>query len=83
MDRKGTGKLTFRIFGLPAIIATALFSASTLLANTLAPDIMRSDLGPSLTIVFAVHAVFAFVLLVYLISIGVLLDLAKRTLSTK
>jgi hypothetical protein len=83
MERKGTGKLTFRIFGLPAIITIALFSASTLLANTFAPDIMRSDLGPSLTIVFAVHAVFAFVLLVYLISIGVLLDLAKRTLSTK
>jgi uncharacterized membrane protein len=83
MGRKGTGKLTFRIFGLPVIITIALFSASTLLANTFAPDIMRSDLGPSLTIVFAVHAVFAFVLLVYLISIGVLLDLAKRTLSTK
>jgi hypothetical protein len=83
MERKGTGKLTFRIFGLPAIVATALFFAWMLLTDMLAPEVMRSDLGPSLTIVFAVHVVFAFVLLVYLISIGVLLDLAKRTLSTK
>jgi uncharacterized membrane protein len=80
MERKIIGKLTFRIFGLPAIIATALFFASTLLANTFAPDAMRSDLGPSLTIIFAFHAVFAFVLLVYLASLITLLDLVKRTL---
>jgi hypothetical protein len=83
MERKGTRKLTFRIFVLPAIIATALFFVFILLAGMLAPEVMRSDLGPSLTIVFAVHAVFAYILLVYLASIGVLLDLIKRTLLTK
>ncbi len=81
--RKGLGKLTFRIFLIPAIIATALFFAWMLLTDLLAPEVMRSDIGPSLTVVFAVHAVFAFVLVVYLASIGVLLDFTKRTLSTE
>jgi len=75
-----TGKLALRIFGLPAIVAISLFFTWMTLTNTLIPPNVRSDLGPSLTIIFAFHAVFAFVLLVYLASLITLLDLVKRTL---